>query len=101
MENEQIKQKIVAETMELMSLKVDNEELVKHTFRAIRDRVEELHSTMAENNENYTKAFTVINEAMKTEYAQFSESTIYDEKAQLLIQLRHKAAEVCTLIKPS
>lgn len=99
MENQQIKQTIIAETMELISLKVDNQELVKHKFRTIRDRIEELHSTIPEEKEIYVKASALIEEAMNTEYKQFSESTIYEEKAQVLIQLRHKAAEVCELLR--
>ncbi len=98
MENQQIKQKIMADTTALMSLKVDNYELVKHTFSTIRDRVEDLYSPIPEESENYAKAFNLIKEAMNTEYKQFSESITYDEKEQALIQLRHKAAEVCELI---
>ncbi len=99
MESEKIKQQIVAETTALMPLKVDNEEVIKHKFRTIRDRIDELHRSASEENEVYTKAFTFIQAAMLAEYNQFSEATSYDEKEQALIQLKHKAAEVCQLVQ--
>ena len=98
MENELIKQKIVDETMALMPLKVDNEDVVKYKFRAIRDRLDELNRSASGENESYTKAFALIEAAMNAEYKQFSESIIHEEKEQALIQLKHKAAEVCQLL---
>ncbi|MFD2935078.1 hypothetical protein [Spirosoma flavum] len=99
MENEHIKQQIVAETTALMPLKVDNEEVVKHKFRTIRDRLDELHRSTSEENEVYTKAFMLVQATMSAEYKQFSESSEHDEKAQALIQLKHKAAEICQLLQ--
>ena len=71
MENEPIKQKIMAETTALMSLKVDNEELVKQTFRTIRDQVKALHSTLPGESELYRQAVDLLETAMNTEYGQF------------------------------
>ncbi len=99
MENEHIKQQIIAETTALMPLKVDNEDVVKHKFRTIQDRVNELHRSASEGNEVYTKAVTLMQAAMLAEYKQFSESTSHDDKEQALIQLKHKAAEVCQLLQ--
>lgn len=99
MEIEPTKQKIFAETITLMTLKVDNEDLVKHTFKSIRDQVEALLSHLPEKNEAYTKAFEIVQAGMKDEYEQFHESVSYDQKGQALIQLRHKAAEVCELLR--
>jgi hypothetical protein len=99
METEPIKQKIVAETTTLMTLKVDNEELVKHTFKSIRDQVETLLNHAPEKSETYTKAFDIVQAGMNDEYRQFHEFVSYDQKEQALIQLRHKAAEVCELLR--
>lgn len=99
METEQIKQKIVAETTALMSLKVDNAELVKHTFRTIQDQVKALLSSEPKENETYTKALDLLQAAIDNEYSQFTESSLYEEKEQALIQLRHKASEVCEMLR--
>ena len=99
MENKQIIEKILTDTKALMTLKVDNEEVVKDKFRLIKDRVEELYSAAGEGRDHYLNAFTLIQAAMDTDYRQFSESTSHTEKEQALIQLRHKAAEVCEILQ--
>ena len=101
MEIEQIKEKISAETKALITLKVDNEELVKYTFKAIRDQVEALISNVPEPSEPYAKALAVVQAGMDTDYKQFDELTSYDQKEQALIQLRHRAAEVCEILRNS
>lgn len=99
MENKKIIEKILADTQALMTLKVDNAEVVNDKFRLIRDRVEELHNSAAGRDELYHKAFTLMQAAMDTEYKQFNELTDYEERGQVLIQLRHKAAEVCEILQ--
>lgn len=99
MEIGQVKQKIVAETMALMSLKVDNEEVVKQTFKSILNQVEILLKTVSPQSELYAKALDLMQTGMTNEYKQFEESTSYEQKEQALIQLRHKAAEVSTLLQ--
>lgn len=101
METGSIKEKIIAETTALMTLKVDNEELVKHTFRTIRDQVQALRSHAPETSEPYAKALAIVQAGMDTDYKQFDELTSYDQKGQALIQLRHKAAEVCEILRHS
>jgi hypothetical protein len=99
MENKQIIEKILADTQALMTLKVDNEEVVKDKFRQIRDRVNQLTNSATPQNEAYGKASALIQAAMEEEYRQFDELTNYEQKEQVLIQLRHKAAEVCELLQ--
>jgi len=99
MEDEPIKQKIEAETLALLPLKVDNQEVVNYKFRSIRDQVAELRSLVPQEMDSYAKALTRIEAAMNTEYKQFNESTHHDEKEQALIQLKHIAAEVCELLR--
>lgn len=99
MDNEEIKQKIVSETTALMPLKVDNEEVIKYKFRHILTLLTDLHSDVAEENEIYSKAFTLMQAASNEEYKQFSEAINYDEKEQILIQIKHKAAEVCEILQ--
>lgn len=101
MENQPIIEKILASTQTLMTLKVDNEELVKNKFRTIRDLVADLSSPVAEENDRYSSAFNVIKLAINTEYKQFCEASSYEQKEQALIQLRHKAAEVCAMLQVS
>ena len=99
MDNQQIKHKIVAETAALMPLKVDNAEVIKYKFHHIKELVADLHSSATDENEVYSKALTLIQAAIDQEYKQFSESVNYDEKDQLLIQIKHKAAEVCEILQ--
>lgn len=99
MNNEQIIQKIVAETTALMPLKVDNEEVIKYKFRHIQTLVSDLHSEVTEESETYSNVFNLVQAAIDEEYKQFSESVNYEEKEQLLIQIKHKAAEVCEILQ--
>jgi len=101
MDNEQIKQKIFSETTALMPLKVDNEEVVLYKFRHINTLVSELHSEAVEETGAFSKALTLLQAALNEEYKKFSESANYEEKEQLLIMLKHKAAEVCEVLQAS
>ncbi|GAB4017809.1 hypothetical protein GCM10028808_50340 [Spirosoma migulaei] len=101
MDNEQIKQKIVAETTALMPLKVDNEEVIKYKFRHIQTLVTDLQSEVAEERAIYSNAFNLMQAAINEEYKQFSESVNYEEKEQILIQIKHKATEVCEILQAS
>ena len=99
MENQSLIQKILVDTQTLMTLKVDNAQVVKDKFSAIRDRVEALATSTGEPHEAYQQAATLIQQAMNTSYQQFCELTDYEQKGQALIELRHKAAEVCELLQ--
>lgn len=99
MDNEQVNQKILSETTALMLLKVDNEDVVLYKFRHIKALISDLHSEVAEESDTYLKAFNLMQAAINDEYKKFSESVRHEEKEQLLILLKHKAAEVCEILQ--
>ena len=99
MDIEQVKQKILSETTALMPLKVDNEEVILYKFRHIKALLSDLHSEVAGESETYLKALNLMQAAINEEYKQFSESANHEEKEQLLIQLKHKVAEVAHLLQ--
>ena len=99
MNNEPIKAKILADYKTLLALKFDSPQVIKDKFKLISEHIQQLTSPIVEESEAFSKADSLIQLAMTTEYVAFSEAMTEDDKQQTLAQLKHKAAEACQLLQ--
>lgn len=99
MENEKIKEKILADYKTLLGLKYDSPELVKEKLRLIGEHISQLSRSPSEGNDAFSDAARLIRSASTTEYATFTDALTEEDKEEALAQVKHKAAEACQLIQ--
>ena len=97
MDNQSIKTRILADYQTLLTLKVDNPQLISDKFKLISEHLEQLTALSSEERQAYEKATTLIKSALTTEFVAFSEAVSQDDKEQALALLKHKASEACQL----
>ena len=99
MENEPIKNKILADYTTLVGLKHDNADLVKEKLMRIRERIGQLDHTLSEEKDIVGDAARLGDSALTTEYMTFAETLTEEDKEEALAQLKHKVAEACQLLQ--
>ena len=98
MDNEQIKRKILTEYKALLTLKFDSPDVIKDKFKLIGEHIQQLTSSIPEENGTYQKAADLIQKAQATEYVGFIDAFTDDDKEQALAILKQKASEACQLL---
>lgn len=98
MENEPIKQKILADYTTLLGLKHDNADLVKEKLKLIGERIRHLGSTISQEKNLVGEAARLVDSALTIEYVTFLESLTEEDQEEALAQVKHKVAEACQLL---
>ncbi|WP_420149295.1 hypothetical protein [Spirosoma sp.] len=98
MDNQTIQEKILADYRTLLTVKFDSPLVIYDKLKLLGERIQQLAGSTQNEQENIKRAADLIQSAMTTEYAVFSEASTSDDKEQTLAQLKHKAAEACQLI---
>ncbi len=99
MENEPIKNKILADYKTLLGLKHDSSDLIKDKLKLIGEHINQLGRSPSAGKDVFRDAAHLINLALTTEFMALSEASTEEDKEEALAQLKHKVAEACQLLQ--